>query len=56
MFAILGWAGFSDFREIAKEKKIEILEFAAVEIPADPADLDARVQLKKIKDAGLVGL
>ena len=52
---IPGRNGLLDLQQIAKEKSIEIHAVYPVEIPADPADLDATTQLKRIKDSGLVG-
>ena len=50
---VLGWNGLSDSQKSADERKIKILGFAAVEIPADPADLDATEQLSKIRHSGI---
>ena len=37
---------------MADQRRIDIVVFAAVEIPADPSDLDATIELKKIRKAG----
>ncbi len=53
---ISGWNGLSDSQKIADKRKIKIVDFAAVEIHADPADLDATVQLIKIRESGMVAI
>ncbi len=54
-FPLSGRTGLLDLQQIAKENNIEIMDVYRVEIPADPTDLDAAAQLKKIKDSGLIG-
>ncbi len=52
MFYITGRNGLTDSQQFANENKIEIVESVVVEIPSHPADLDATLSLKKIKDSG----
>ena len=51
-FAISGRNGLLDIEQMANQRRIDIVVFAAVEIPPDPDNLDVTTQLKKIKDAG----